>query len=49
MVYATNMERIVNRMWHPSTEEIEQEEIHKEEVRIKEQLIAEQQLMTIRS
>lgn len=43
------MERIVNRLWHPSTEEIEQEEIHKEEVAIKEQLLAEQHLMAVRS
>ena len=49
MVYATNMERIVSRLWHPSAEEIEQEEIHREEVKIKEQLIGEQQLMTIHS
>ena len=48
-VYATNMERIVNRLWHPSTEEIEQEEIHKGEVAIKEQLLAEQHLMAVRS
>ena len=37
------MERIINRLWHPSAEEIEQEEIHREETKVKEQL-AQQEL-----
>ncbi len=45
MVYATNMERISSRLWHPTSEEVEQEEIHKEEVKVKQQ-IANEQLIT---
>ncbi len=44
MVCATNMERIVNRAWHPTAEEIEQDEIHREEMKIKE-LLAEQEMV----
>jgi hypothetical protein len=43
-VYTLNVERILNRLSHPSREELEQEEISREEAIVKRQL-HEQQLL----
>jgi len=37
-VYTLNMERILNRMTHPSHEELEQDEIHRQEMNLKRHL-----------
>lgn len=42
-VYATNMERIINKLWHPSHEELDQDTIHRQEVQIKRYISAAQQ------
>ena len=36
-VYATNMERIVNQLWHQSNEEMMHDELHRDELRRKQQ------------
>jgi transcriptional adapter 1 len=43
-VYTLNVERILNRLSHPSREELEQEDISREEAIIKRQL-SEQQML----
>ncbi|XP_064649640.1 transcriptional adapter 1-like [Lineus longissimus] len=37
-VYAMNMERIIQRLWHPSNEELDQDHIRRQEVAIKQEL-----------
>ena len=44
-VYATNMERIANRLWHPSNEEVIQENIHRQETDIKRELQTKHKLI----
>ncbi|XP_064615955.1 transcriptional adapter 1-like isoform X2 [Liolophura sinensis] len=36
-VYATNIERIIHKLWHPSKEELEQDLIHQQEMMYKQQ------------
>lgn len=44
-VYATNIERILTKLWHPSNEEIQQDMVHKEEQRIKSNIQNQQTLL----
>jgi len=44
-VYTLNMERILNRMTHPSHEELEQDEIYQQEVNLKRELNNRQRLL----
>ena len=41
-VYATNMERIISKLWHPTNEQLSQESIHRQEVAIKRELATHQ-------
>lgn len=41
-VYSMNMERIINRLWHPSEEDLTQEHIHRQETTIKRDIQAQQ-------
>jgi len=44
-VYTLNMERILNRMTHPSHEELEHDEIHRQEMNLKQELDNRQRLL----
>jgi len=44
-VYTLNMERILNRMTHPSHEELEHDEIYRQEVNLKRELNNRQRLL----
>jgi len=44
-VYTLNMERILNRMTHPSHEELEADEVCRQEVTLKQDLSSRQQLL----